>query len=337
MNLDRAGDIRLTRRGHIAIAAIVIAVVLGWQFGARSLNAVAAPALAALLVGALHVRRSSKPTVELSAIEAGFPGESRPVTVAVSGSGIATVELELPYGTGEERVDATVTLPHTFDLETTLERRGLYDVGPPTVRQRGPLGLVERKIDTTETATLVVYPRRYRLASDGVISRFFTDELETERQEFDRIREYTPEDPLRHIHWKSSAKHDEFLVMEFAPTQRTETVTIAAAATPGHADEMARASATIAEVALDAGFDVEVAVPNEVLPPGQGAVHRRNLLGLLARAGSGRIPDAVADEADVAIHAAEDGTDIRVADRQYALADLVTGEQQAPTVEVPAA
>ena len=192
MNLDRAGDIRLTRRGRIAIGAIVVAVILGWQFGARSLNAVAAPTLAALIVGALHVRRSAKPTVELSAIEAGFPGESRPVTVSISGSGIATVELELPYGTDEERVDATVTLPHTFDLETTLEHRGLYNVGPPTIRQRGPLGLVERKIDTTETSTLVVYPKRYRLASDGVISRFFTDELETERQEFDRLREYTP-------------------------------------------------------------------------------------------------------------------------------------------------
>ncbi|PSP60117.1 hypothetical protein BRC73_03880, partial [Halobacteriales archaeon QH_7_66_37] len=154
--------------------------------------------------------------------------------------------MDLPYGTSEERVDATVTLPHTFDLETTLEQRGLYDVGPPTIRQRGPLGLVERRIDTTETSTLVVYPERYGLARDGVFSRFFADELETERQEFDRLREYTPGDPLRHIHWKSSAKHDEFLVMEFAPTRRTETVTIAASSTPGYADEMARASATFA-------------------------------------------------------------------------------------------
>ncbi|PSQ38845.1 hypothetical protein BRD08_00455 [Halobacteriales archaeon SW_10_66_29] len=191
MNLDRAGDIRLTRRGRIAIGAIVVAVILGWQFGARSLNAVAAPTLAALIVGALHVRRSAKPTVELSAIEAGFPGDRRRVTVSLTGGGIATVELDLPYGTSEERVDATVTLPHTFELETTLEQRGLYDVGPPTIRQRGPLGLVERRIDTTETSTLVVYPERYGLARDGVVSRFFADELETERQEFDRLREYT--------------------------------------------------------------------------------------------------------------------------------------------------
>ena len=336
MNLDHGSDLRITRRGRIAIAVITVAVVLGWQFGARSLNAVAAPTLAALLVGALHVRRSGAPSVELSAIEAGFPGDRRRVTVSLTGGGIATVELDLPYGTSEERVDATVTLPHTFELETTLEQRGLYNVGPPTIRQRGPLGLVERRIETTETSTLVVYPERYGLARDGVVSRFFTDELETERQEFDRLREYTPEDPLRHIHWKSSAKHDEFLVMEFAPTRRTETVTIAASSTPGYADEMARASATFAEAALDAGFDVEVVVPDDVLPPGQGTIHRRNLLGLLARAGSGPIPDSVADEADVAIHGSEDGTDVRIADRQYALSDLVTGEHHAPTVEVAA-
>ena len=274
--------------------------------------------------------------MELSTVEAGFPGESRPVTVSLSGSGIATVELELPYGASGDRVDATVTLPHTFDLETTLERRGLYDVGPATVRQRDPLGLVERRVETTETTAVVVYPRRYRLARGGAISQFFTDELETERQEFDRLREYVPEDPLRHIHWKSSAKHDEFLVMEFAPTRRTETVTIAASAVPGSADEMARASATLAEAALDAGFDVEVVVSDGVLPPGQGAIHRQNLLRLLARAGAGPVPDSVADEADVAIHAAGEGTDVRIADRSYALSALVTGEREAPRVEVTA-
>lgn len=336
MNLSRSGDLRITRRGRAALAVIAVAVVLGWQFGARSLNAVAAPTLAALVIGALYVRRSGVPSVELSAVEAGFPGESRAVTVSLSGGGIATVELELPYGASGDRVDATVTLPHTFDLETTLEQRGLYDIGPATVRQRDPLGLVERRVETTETTTVVVYPRRYRLARDGAISQFFTDELETERQEFDRLREYVPEDPLRHIHWKSSAKHDEFLVMEFAPTQRTETVTIAASAVPGSADEMARASATLAEAALDAGFDVEVVVPDGVLPPGQGAVHRQNLLGLLARTGAGQVPDSVADEADVAIHAAGEGADVRIADRSYALSGLVTGEREAPSVEVAA-
>ena len=336
MTLDYGSDLRITRRGRIAIGAIVVAVILGWQFGARSLNAVAAPTLVALVIGALHVRRSGTPSVELSAVEAGFPGESRPVTVSLSGSGIATVELELPYGASGDRVDATVTLPHTFDLETTLERRGLYDVGPATVRQRDPLGLVERRVETTETTAVVVYPRRYRLARGSAISQFFTDELETERQEFDRLREYVPEDPLRHIHWKSSAKHDEFLVMEFAPTRRTETVTIAASAVPGSADEMARASATLAEAALDAGFDVGVVVPDGVLPPGQGAIHRQNLLRLLARAGAGPVPDSVADEADVAIHAAGEGTDVRIADRSYALSALVTGDREAPRVEVMA-
>ena len=336
MTTTRSRDLRITRRGRLAIALIAVAVLLGWQFGSRSLNAVAAPTLAALLMGAIHVRRSGEPTVDLSPVEAGFPGETRGLTVSVSGRGIATVEIEMPDGTTEEQIDATVTLPHTFELETTLEERGTYEVGPPLVRQRGPLGLVERRVETAVTTTLAVYPRRHTLARDGVVSRFFTDELETERQEFDRLREYTPGDPLRHIHWKSSAKHDEFLVMEFAPTRRTETVTIAASSTPGYADEMARASATFAEAALDAGFDVEVVVPDDVLPPGQGTIHRQNLLGLLARAGSGPIPDSVADEADVAIHATEDGTDIRIADRQYALSDLVTGEHHAPTVEVAA-
>jgi len=336
MNVNRAGDLRITRRGRLAIVLIALAVVLGWQFGSRSLNAVAAPTLAALLVGALHVRRSGDPAVELSPTEAGFPGETRGITVELSGHGIATVEIALPDGMGEDRIDATVTLPHTFELETTLEERGLYEIGPPLVRQRGPLGLVERRVESSATTALAVYPRRYTLARDGIVNRFFADELETERQEFDRLREYVPEDPLRHIHWKSSAKHDEFMVMEFAPTERTETVTIAASASSGAADEMARASATIAETALDAGFDVELVVPDGLLPPGQGTTHRRNLLRLLARTGPGSVPDSVAAEADVAIDAGEDATTVRIADRECELSQLVTGEREAPRVEVAA-
>lgn len=336
MTTTRSRDLRITRRGRLAIALIAVAVLLGWQFGSRSLNAVAAPTLAALLMGAIHVRRSGEPTVDLSPVEAGFPGETRGLTVSVSGRGIATVEIEMPDGTTEEQIDATVTLPHTFELETTLEERGIYEVGPPLVRQRGPLGLVERRVETAVTTTLAVYPRRHTLARDGVVSRFFTDELETERQEFDRLREYTPGDPLRHIHWKSSAKHDEFLVMEFAPTQRTETVTIVASAVNSAADEMARASATLAEAALDSGFNVELVVPDGILPPGQGTTHRRNLLRLLARTGPGPVPDTVADEADVAIDVKSASTDVRIADREYALSALVTGERVAPSVEVSA-
>jgi uncharacterized protein (DUF58 family) len=330
MNVRRASDLRITRRGRVAVLLIVLSVVLGWQFGSRALNAVAAPTLAALLVGAVYVRRSGEPTVELSEMEAGFPGDARTLTATLSGSGIATVEVRMPYGTSGEQIDATVTLPHTFELATTLEQRGVYRIGPPVVRQQGPLGLVERRVETEETATLAVYPRPYSLDRDGVVTRFFADELETERQEFDRLREYVPEDPLRHIHWKSSAKHDEFMVMEFAPTERTETVTIAASAVPGSADEMARTAATIAEAVLDAGFDVELVVPDGVLPPGQGETHRRHLLGLLARAEAGPVPDPVAAEADVAIESGTEGTDIRIGTRRHTLSDLVAGDGERP-------
>jgi uncharacterized protein (DUF58 family) len=344
MNVTRTSDITITRRGKVALVVIALAVLMGWRFGSRSLNFVAAPALAALVAGALHVRRSGKPGVEFSEVDAGFPGEQRTLSVTVTGSGIATVKLVLPRGASEGQtagedvaaIDATVTLPHTFELQPTLGARGIYEIGPPTVRQRGALGLIERRVETTATTTLAVYPQRYGLAREGVVNRFFTDELETERQEFDRLREYTPEDPLRHIHWKTSAKHDEFLVMEFAPTQRTEVVTIAATAAPGQADEMARASATVADVALAAGLEVELVVPDGVLPPGQGRLHRQSLLRLLAGTGSGSIPDSVTAEADVAIDASETGTTLRIADRTYELADIVTDDRQTPGMEVVA-
>jgi len=313
---------KLTRRGQAVALIAVAAVVLGWQFGARSLNAVAAPALAALLVGAVLVSRTDPPTVELSSPDAGFPGEQRSLSLSVSGTGLVTVSLSPPEGVECEGSERAIVLPGTVEYDLELQGRGLHTVGPPTVFQRDPLGLLEREVDVTGTTTVVVYPQPYRVERGSVLSRVFLDELEAERQEFDRLREYQPGDPLRHVHWKSSAKHEEFLVMEFDPSERDETVTIVATAPKGEVDEMARIAATITDVALTAGYRVECAVPDGHIPPGHGDTHRENVLWLLARTGDGVVTPLTGDEADVEIAFASRNLVVQIDDREYTPSEL---------------
>ena len=322
---------RLTRRGQAVALIAVAAVVLGWQFGARSLNAVAAPALAALLAGAVLVSRTDAPTVELSSPGAGFPGEHRTLSLSLSGTGLVTVSLSPPEGVDCERGERQLVMPGSVEYDLELRSRGLHTVGPPTIFQRDPLGLVEREVDVTGTTTAVVYPQSYRVERGSVLSRVFLDELEAERQEFERLREYQPGDSLRRIHWKSSAKHEEFLVMEFTPSERDETVTIVATAPKGEVDEMARIVATVVDVALAAGYRVECAVPDGHIPPGHGDTHHEHLLWLLAQTGDGVVTPLSGDEADVEIAFASRNLVVRIDDREYAASELFDGESDRRT------
>ncbi|MEF8782186.1 MAG: DUF58 domain-containing protein [Haloarculaceae archaeon] len=326
---------RLTKRGWAAATLVALAIALAGAFGERSLNAVAAPTLTALVVAAIAVWRADRPTVEYDAPRPGFPGEERTLEFTIEGEGLATVRQPLPEGLTARPVDATVSLPHDFEQALTLEARGVYEIGPPEIRQRDPLGLVERRVDVTAGVDLLVYPQVYALV-DSTLGGLLSDLSTAERQEFDRLREYTPGDPLRNVHWKSSAKRDDFLVMEFAPTERTETVHVAAGADEDRADRMAAAAATVVFAALDAGLKIELTTPDGHLPPGSGDTHRENALRLLARSEGGPVAQSDRAEADVVVTARTDSTVVNLPGGRRSLGSLVTGHVEHTDAEVVA-
>jgi uncharacterized protein (DUF58 family) len=319
---------RLTRRGWGALAVVGLAYAAAYLSGARALNAIVAPVLAALAAGAILVARADPPTVTYGSLRSGYPGQTRTLTVDVDGGGIVRLAQSLPNGLAAADLDVTVTPPHTIERTLTFANRGVYRLDPPFVRQRDPMGLVGKRVEAAVDLDFVVYPTVYDL-DETHLSHLFSDELAAERQEFDRLREYVPGDPLKNVHWKSSAKYDDFLVMEFSPSQRTETVHIVADADPGGADAMATAAATLALGALDAGLGVELTVPGEDVASGQGEAHRENLLRVLAGASAGTVPDAVQQEADVSVHADGTGTRVRYGDQSKSFTDLLgtTGQR----------
>ena len=324
-------SIYLTRRGQVALAGAVLAMLFSWRFGARSLNVIAAPVLAALAITTVMLAQAEDPTVSVSTPEPGFPGETRTLSPSIDGRGLASLELSLPPGLGETAVERLVTLPATPDIDIELSDRGIYSVGPLDIAYRGPLGLVERDVPAAGATDVVVYPGRYEVDADSILSRLFLDELEAERQEFDRLREYRPEDPLRHIHWKSSAKHDDFLVMEFSPSQRDETVSVVATAPKESVDEMARATATVTDVALDAGYNVELTTPTGHVPPGQGYAHRRSLLRLLARTEGGTPKATRSDDADIEVTVGKREIVVQIGPQSYPVSTLVSGTSSTTT------
>jgi uncharacterized protein (DUF58 family) len=313
---------RLTRRGWAALVVVAVSITLAWAAGERALNAIAAPTLAAVLFGALVVARAETPTVSFGSLASGPPGEQRTLTIDIDGGGVVTVDLALPDGLAGTDVSIAVTPEATVERSVRLGRRGVYRLESPTVRQRDPLGFVERRVETDAAAEFVVYPP-VSAVDAAALEGLLSDDPDTERQEFDRLREYVPGDPLRDVHWKSSAKRDDLLVMEFSQPTQTGAVTIAADAAQGYADEMAAATASLALAAMDLGLEVAAIVPADALPAGRGERHRERLLRLLARTGAGALPEGATAEADVTVRADAEGTTVTVSDREQAVETLV--------------
>jgi uncharacterized protein (DUF58 family) len=324
------------------LRGVGVAPVAGGAFGmaatggARALNAIAAPAVVVLAIGAIQIVRVSAPTVERPDPRAGFPGEHREIELDVQGSGVARLADSLP-GAESGRYEIHTTLPDSVAYELTLTNRGEWTVGPARLVVTDTLGLFRTTVTTEATATLLVYPEVKDLSGDEAFAGFFEQTRVPDRQAFDTLREYAPGDPLRDVHWKSSAKRGEgdLVVKEFVGETTRGTIDIAASAASGHADAMASAAASVAVLALEAGYSVRVTCPDGELPAGHGDEHRRHLLELLARTGAGYPDERAREGADVLIEADGDGVAATVGGRRHRLA--VDGEGRAVAADGGAA
>jgi len=298
----------LTRRGYGVLAIVVAAELLAFIYGARALNAIAAPAVVALLAGVVMVRRTETPTAERESVPPGFPGDTRTMTVEVDGAGVAAIEESVPEGLSVEEPRVERTLPTTVTYRLACQHRGRHTVGPLTVSVRDVLGLFERRHEVGSTARVLVYPPVYKLAGQQVLSEHVLDHAELERREFDTLREYAPGDPLRDVHWKTTAKDpDGIYVTQFADRETDEDVVIAATSEKSAADEMATAAASIAVMALEADLGVELRLPEVDVPLGYGPAHRESVLEALATTDGGPLSEGTVADADIHVDADAEG------------------------------
>jgi uncharacterized protein (DUF58 family) len=110
-------------------------------------------------------------------------------------------------------------------------RRGDYQFGDLNLRWLGPLGLLVRQSRLPAADGVKVFPnlidvrrydlllRRNRLQEMGLRhSRQFG-----EGDEFERLREYLPDDEFRRIHWKASARRHRPITVEYE-TERSQNI-----------------------------------------------------------------------------------------------------------------
>ena len=319
---------RPTRRGVVVGVATVGAFVVGALFGARGLNAVAAPSLIAVGYALVAVWRADRPSVERLVPPPASPGGTGRMQFNVEAGGTVELEDRLPKGLRPGRFTTALTGDGHVEYEVEYGRRGAHRVGPLRIRVMDPLGLVVRTFHYESEKEVLVYPT-VRPVTDGATLAGLVDRAGMpDRQAFDRLREYAPGDSLRDINWKTTAKYGDIVVTEYAAEDQGAITVVGEAtadATGENADEMASAVASVVSYLLNVGIEVEVVVPGGELDAGLGDRQRQTALDLLARTPPGRVSREVVSEADVHVFAdGETTVDVRGADVRYA--DLVAGQ-----------
>ncbi|MDQ2707265.1 MAG: DUF58 domain-containing protein [Actinomycetota bacterium] len=203
----------LLRIGAFAIALPLFAALLA-QLSRRTVTA-------QRTVLPSRVSRGDQAEAELELSYGGLLGSRLPTWL---GSGRLELTDEVPDALGcSPRL--TVTLSRRRSEPTTTLRypitpavRGRHLIGPLTVRFSDPLGMAEYDRDLAGRTALTVLPRVTPLRGlpDG-LGRGEGDSGSTglrrgpgERDAM--VRVYQPGDPLRTVHWRSTARHDELMV-----------------------------------------------------------------------------------------------------------------------------
>ncbi len=136
----------------------------------------------------------------------------------------------LSWGNGHLSVDTSLLWYQRASWRYSLRcrRRGYYAVGPATVTSADIFGLFTRSRRAPGIEHLAVFPRIYPLADLGLPPMSPLGDMRARNPLFHDpvrirgLRDYTPEVPFRHIHWKASARTGQLQVKVFEPTSTTQ-------------------------------------------------------------------------------------------------------------------
>ena len=110
----------------------------------------------------------------------------------------------------------------SVDVSLTPIRRGYVRLTGVDILRREPFGLCKARQSVGGTQSILVLPKRYpvRWPVDAGARVSMTGSSNTERtmggsEDFSTVREYRSRDPLRRIHWPSSARLGQLIVKEF--------------------------------------------------------------------------------------------------------------------------
>ena len=115
----------------------------------------------------------------------------------------------------------------TVHYQIKSSRRGAFSLEKVHLRARGRLGMWQRLFEYPVSSPLNVYPDMKQLQEYAVLARKNRLSLLGVRRvrrigqdnEFERLRDYTPDDNYKHIEWRTTARRSKLTVKDFQTNQ----------------------------------------------------------------------------------------------------------------------
>ena len=234
--------------------------IVGVVLAVQSLFFMAAAVVGTVVASYLFSRLSlSALRVECSPALAGHEDATVTLPLTVVNDGrlprfLVTLELRLPAGLTclsqqGELFAPLIPAAGRWEVVATmrLDKRGAYRLTDARVSAVDPLGMFGSSRPFPVPAEILAYPQIVPLLGPALSERSDWGaaepshrELTPGGEEFHGVRQHVPGDGLRRVHWKSTARHDQFHVIEFAqPVSRSVSLILdtSAGAEAGHGRE----------------------------------------------------------------------------------------------------
>jgi uncharacterized protein (DUF58 family) len=224
---------RFTGRGWAFLGAGALCLLLATWLGRKDVLALAlflggAPLFAALSLYVVKPRVLLKRGVDPALVTAGDPAVVRLRVRHRSrrggdASGSVAVHERVPEPLGGDRELSVEAGGEPAVYTVRPRRRGVYALGPATVRVADPFGLAAELLDASERTSLHVAPDPVELPeiSADRLRDSGTDPARTAQPQPGpdnvTVREYRQGDPMRRVHWAASAKQGTLMVRQEDP------------------------------------------------------------------------------------------------------------------------
>ncbi|MHA2249887.1 MAG: DUF58 domain-containing protein [Candidatus Kariarchaeaceae archaeon] len=273
---------KLNTRGIIFTSTDIVMIALSVFLRSPPLILISTIGMAYLIAYPLYVRNHSPPEVEIDAILRHgvlFRGEVDVIKIEITnktGSPIPLLVLNIEVPMSLYFVDRPSRYILSMDPNSTQvltipilpTARGAYVIGPFTLSISDPLLLYEEKIAEIEELSLRIFPKRLghsvsKAKTREIFNRLiglFSTRQKGIGTDFHGLRDYIRGDPVKIIHWASSAKSSKLISKEFEEEKRLEVIIALSAGTTTRGNKF--------DFMLGVAMDIYDGIAQENLPVG---------------------------------------------------------------------
>ncbi len=292
----------LTTRGWAVLVLAIVGFLLADLYSSRFLYLVSLAVAVAFVLSYVQLRVSSTGLKVTRSIAPNpcFESSQTSVEVQVQRRGLSAqvvgIQDQLP--SSFRATGGTLrfgpygrSIRYLYRLEAA--ERGEYEVGPSLILLRDVYGLFSARANVGAPTRLMVYPR-YSQVDTKIEMRSLellgptTTHRRGSSSDFLSIRRYVHGDPVKSIHWRSSAKVGQLMVRELEAEEKGS-VGVVLDCSRGNDllfETGVRAAASIAVTCLSMGMDVRLFLADDdllVVDRGRGQVQYHAVLSALAR------------------------------------------------------